>query len=116
MYGYRNNHVPVYTGVYGMCASSCVTLFAMGTNKVIWGDDSEISVHTMHEVDETPHERQETANTAAASVNWARFLQQSGAPDSVLGKLVANGTGDTTPLTHDELAAWHVDFYAAPAK
>jgi hypothetical protein len=104
---YRRKGWHVGTGVHGICASSCVTLFAMGERKYM----SQGSIVNVHTVVSTINGDESTMQEAMdESLKWGRFLKQAGAPDSVVRKLIATSSREGADLTTDELKEWGVTF------
>jgi hypothetical protein len=93
---YRRAGWHVDVGVAGMCASSCLTLLAMGERRFLLGENSGVYVHTIVVTNDDTGETHESLDT---SVQWGRFLKAAGAPDSVVGKLLLTPSRQAAPLT-----------------
>ena len=84
------------------CASACFIIFLAARYKFAW-HGARIGVHSA-----SIENGQENAQTKETTVNFARYAKDSGAPDSVVGKLVTTKPDDIVFLSDAELKSMGV--------
>ena len=84
------------------CASACFIIFLAARYKFAW-HGARIGVHSA-----SIENGQENALTKETTINFARYAKDSGAPDSVVGKLVTTKPDDFVFLSDAELKSMGV--------
>jgi hypothetical protein len=94
-----------------VCASSCVTIYAAGSIRVLERHngperrlDGKLIVHSA--VSTATNEEDDTA--MASTLKWVRLLKTFGAPDSVVAKLADTSSRAGLILDSDDMKAWNV--------
>jgi hypothetical protein len=82
----------------GRCASACVLIWSAGAFKSA-GDDSKVGVHMASNIEDGDP----TVNGTIFTLRW---LQKTGAPNSVVVGAMSTKPNDIYWLTKDELIAW----------
>jgi hypothetical protein len=82
----------------GKCASACVLIWSAGAFKSV-GDDSKVGVHMARNIEDGDP-------TVDGTIFTLRWLQKTGAPNSVVVGAMSTKPDDIYWLSEDELIAW----------
>jgi hypothetical protein len=91
----QNSHIQ--TGAVKMCASACFLIFAAGTEKFVFGNQTRVGVHSASEA------TGETELSQAITTRMARMARGLHVPPEIIGRMVSTPPSDMAWLTHDEL-------------
>lgn len=94
---------PVSVAKKSECASACFIIFLASPFKFAQ-HGARIGVHSVS------IDGKETAETKETTVDFARYAKDSGAPNSVVGKLVSTKPNDIVFLSDDELKSMGVNY------
>jgi hypothetical protein len=100
----KEKELPVSVLKSSECASACFIIFLATPYKFAW-HGARIGVHSVSIENGT-----ENASTKEITVDFARYAKESGAPDSVVGKLVGTKPNDIMFLSDAELRSMNVIF------
>lgn len=100
----RDAKVPILVPRYAECASACFIIFLSSPYKMA-AHGSRIGVHSASLKD-----GEENSFTKETTIEFARYAKASGAPDSVVGKIVSTKPTDIIFLSDNELRSMGVAF------